>query len=97
MMKTEKGIRWIIGDKFDVFILHYSVKYISGCYLLESSHQSSSNVYPQDVLLRNIATYVFKLIYRQLPFLSTCLEQIQKITTIDSIYLSIYLSIENET
>ena len=53
----------------------------------------SSNEYPQNVLWRNTDIYAYMLIYHQMPSLSVSLNQIQKISKIDSIYLFINLFI----
>ena len=67
---------------------------IAGCYSLELPLPGSSNEYPQHVLWRNTDIYANMPIYHQMPSLSVSLDQIQKISKIDSIlftYLFIYL------
>ena len=69
---------------------------MSDCYLLESPRQGSSNEYPQHILLRYTDTNTYMLIYHQMSSLSASLDQIQKISEMDSIsfiYLFIYLFI----
>ena len=38
-------------------------------------------------VMRNTDTYVYMLIYHQMPSLSASLDQIQKVTKVESIYL----------
>ena len=94
-MKTEKQVRWELVDN-SMFIFTFIPYNMSDCYLLESPRQGNSNEYPQHILLRYTDTNAYMLIYHQMPSLSASLDQIQKISEMDSIsfiYLFIYLFI----